>query len=84
MKKLSPDRVKNYKMNIFNEVNPEYRKILKNLDSAKEELEALKQNLNYITNPMLINQVIFEIKAAEIKYRYWFYLARTSNKNLNP
>lgn len=84
MKKLSPDRVKNYKMNIFNEVNPEYRKILKNLDSAKEELEALKQNLNYITNPMLINQVIFEIKAAEIKYRYWFYLARTSNKSLNP
>lgn len=84
MKKLSLDRTKNYKMNIFNGINPEYERILKNLDSAKEELEVLKQNLNYITNPMLINQVIFEIKAAEIKYRYWFYIARTSNKGLKP
>lgn len=85
MRKLSMNKVKDYaKINILKKADPEYRGILENLDSTKEELDMLNQSLNYITDPILVNQVIFQIKATEVRYRYWFYLARNKAKEKNP
>lgn len=84
MRKLSMNRVKDYaKINILKKTDPEYTGILENLDSTKEELDMLNQSLNYITDPILVNQIIFQIKAAEVRYRYWFYLARNKAKEKN-
>lgn len=69
------------KINILKRIDPEVRGILKNLEATKEELDMLNQSLKFITDPILINQIIFQIKATEMRYRYWFYLARNTKKS---
>ncbi len=57
--------------------------LLKNLDETKEELEQLNQSLRFVTDPILLNQLIFQVKAAEVRYRYWFCLAREMNLKIS-
>lgn len=83
MKKLALSRIKDKsKENMLLEYtkDSEYKKLIENLDSTKEELAELNQSLRFITDPILINQLIFQINAAEVRYRYWFCLARNAKK----
>ena len=83
MKKLALSRIKDKsKENMLLEYtkDAEYKKLIENLDSTKEELAELNQSLRFITDPILINQLIFQINAAEVRYRYWFCLARNTKK----
>ncbi len=63
---LSPD---------FN-LSPEGKDLISNLEETKSELNHLKLAINYITDPILLNQLIFQIKAAEVRYQYLFCMAR--------
>lgn len=79
MKKLSLKQIKDITKKSFakkEEIDPEHMELLKNLDETKTELNQLNQSLNYITDPILLNQLIFQIKAAEVRYQYWFCMAR--------
>lgn len=83
MKKIRLSQIKDIaKKNVLAENNsPEVLELIKNLDETKEELRELNQSLNYVTDPILLNQLIFQIKAAEVRYRYWYCVAKkTKNK----
>lgn len=74
MKKLSAKKIKS---RIYDNTHSgEYISLLKNLDETKSEIEYLKSTLNFVTEPILLNQLIFQIKAAEVRYQYWFFIAR--------
>lgn len=84
MKKFSLSQIKDItKKNITQKQNPELSALIKNLDETREELSLLNQSLNYITDPILLNQLIFQIKAAEVRYRYWFYTARNMENKIS-
>lgn len=57
--------------------------IMNNLENSKYEISQLDVCLDYITDTMLINQMIYERKAAEMRYRYWFKLAREKKNSAN-
>lgn len=83
MKKLLVSKIKDYsKENLLKGriKDTEYKKLMENLDSAKEEILELNESLRFITDPILINQLIFQINAAEVRYRYWITLARNVEK----
>ncbi len=52
------------------------RVIINHLKQTKAELESLNKNIDYVTDPILLNQLIFQLKAAEVRYEYWFCMAR--------
>ena len=54
----------------------EYITLLKNLENTKYEISGLDDALNYVTDPILLNQIIFQRKAAQMRYRYWYKLMR--------
>ena len=54
----------------------EYTFLMKNLENTKLEISELNSNINFITDPILLNQMIFQLKAAETRYRYWYRLAK--------
>ena len=60
-----------------------FETIMNNLEKTKYEISQLDVSLDYITEPMLMNQVIFQRKAAEMRYRYWFKLAREKKNSAN-
>ena len=79
MKKLSLNKIKDItKINFSKEEKhtAEFNALLQNLDETKTELSHLNQSLNYVTDPILLNQLIFQIKAAEVRYQYWFCMAK--------
>lgn len=53
--------------------------IIEHLKETKHELDYLSKNINYITDPVLLNQFIFQLKAAEVRYQYWFLIAKEKN-----
>ena len=55
------------------------QKLRENLENTKYEISQLDMKLDYITDPILLNQLIFQRKAAEMKYRYWYKIAREKN-----
>ena len=57
----------------------ESKAIINNLKQTKAELDILYHNLDYVTNPILMNQLIFQLKAAEVRYQYWFCMAKDLN-----
>lgn len=57
--------------------------IMNNLENTKYEISQLDVCLDYITDTMIMNQVIYERKAAEMRYRYWFKLAREKKNSAN-
>lgn len=54
----------------------EYTTLMKQLNDTKSEISDLNSSINYVTDPILLNQLIFQLKSAEMRYRYWFRLAR--------
>ena len=54
----------------------EYTTLMKQLNDTKSEISDLNSSINYVTEPILLNQLIFQLKSAEMRYRYWFRLAR--------
>ena len=64
-------------------ITPDYLTLLKNLDSTKEEITHLNSALNFVTDPILLNQLIFQIKAAEVRYQYWFLIARNMESEIS-
>lgn len=60
----------------------EYSTLLKSLDETKAEIIHLNSTLNFVTDPILLNQLIFQIKAAEVRYQYWFLIARNMEKEI--
>lgn len=57
----------------------EHKAIISHLKQTKDELETLTKNIDYVTDPILLNQLIFQLKAAEVRYQYWFCMAREQN-----
>ena len=53
--------------------------VMGNIKQIKKELYQLHNNINFITDPVLMDQMIFQIKAAEVQYRYWYKLAREAH-----
>ena len=60
-----------------------FEAIMNNLENTRYEISQLDVCLDYITDTMLMNQVIYERKAAEMRYRYWFKLAREKKNSAN-
>ncbi len=58
-----------------------YETLMKNLEATKYEISDLDATLDYVTDPILLNQIIFQRKAAEMRYRYWYKLAREMNRS---
>jgi len=82
-------KFKNFKQKLHiknlntSQLSKESKKIIDNLKSTKEELESLSQSIDYITEPILLNQLIFQLKAAEARYQYWFCIAKELNLTAN-
>jgi len=53
--------------------------IISHLKETKYELDSLTKNIDYVTDPILLNQLIFQLKAAEVRYQYWFCMAKEQN-----
>lgn len=54
----------------------EWDYLIKNLNDAKKEMSELNKSIDYATDPILLNQLIFQLKATEMRYRYWYKLAK--------
>ena len=61
---------------IMNSFDMKY--ITNNLNNAKDEMSELISKIDFITDPLLLNQLIFQLKAAEMRYSYWYKLAKES------
>lgn len=48
----------------------EKNKLLTALSDAKSELDTAVHNMNFVSEPMLIDHYAFKVKAAEVRYRY--------------
>ena len=59
-----------------NNRSEKYNAILKNMELTKYEISELDLKLDFVTDLMLMNQLIYQRKAAEMKYRYWYKLAK--------
>ena len=60
--------------------NSSFKALVKNMKNTKYEISELDASLDYVTDPILMNQIIFQRKAAEMRYRYWYKLAK-ENRN---
>lgn len=82
-------KFKNFKQKIYIKnhnsyiLSDESKKIINNLKTTKDELESLNRSIDYITEPILLNQLIFQLKAAEARYQYWFCMAKELNLTAN-
>ncbi len=72
------DRIKNFS-DISNCEHEKNSDIVNNLKEIKAELDILYHNLDYVTDPILLNQLIFQLKATEVRYQYWFCMAKDLN-----
>ena len=51
------------------------------MELTKYEISELDSKLNFVTDIILMNQLIYQRKAAEMKYRYWYKLAKEVSPN---
>lgn len=58
------------------EDNPEREEIIKTVDNLKNELEQVHCRLNYTTEPLLIDSIIYEMKAIQKRYEYYIRLCK--------
>ncbi len=68
--------VKKNKIREKNTIEKEYMQLIENLKSTQLEISNLDATVDFVTEPILLNQIIFQRKAAEMRYRYWYKLAR--------
>lgn len=59
----------------------EYEILLKNINDIKKEIDCAKSSINFAVDPILLNQLIYQLKALEMRYRYWFKIAREMENN---
>ncbi len=59
-----------------NSDNAEKDEIIKTVDSLKDELNQIQCRLNYTTEPLLIESVIYEIKAIQKKYEFYIKICK--------
>ncbi len=50
--------------------------VLEALKKLQLELECMHKNLDYVTNPVLIDSCIYELKALHMKYEYYLSLCK--------
>ena len=51
-------------------VNPQYTLLLKDLYRTRNELAAAYSNLEYMTDPDLIDYYIYQVKAAQMRHKF--------------
>lgn len=66
----------NIKNKTISEVDLSFNTLRKNLEKTKYEIADLDATLDHVTDPILLSQIIFQRKAAEMRYRYWYKLAK--------
>lgn len=54
----------------------EKAELLAALSDAKAELDIASENINFVSDPMLVDYFIFKAKAVQIRYRYLLNRAR--------
>ncbi len=52
-------------------LTPEEREIIDSLKRLQREIDAINNNLNFITDPTLIDSYIYQMKAVKIRYQYY-------------
>ena len=55
----------------YRPLSPEDRELVMGLESIKAELENLHDRFDQTTDEVLLDALIFERKAAELKYKYY-------------
>lgn len=68
--------VKEKKLSLFKGKQENDTLIIDTLYKLKAELEFVHQNLDYITDDVLIDSYIYEIKALNKKYEYYLKLCK--------
>ncbi len=58
------------------EMPEEDRDILTTLKMLKTDLDYVHNNLDYVTDPVLIDSYIYEIKAIQMKYKYYLGICK--------
>lgn len=58
------------------EENLEREEIIKAVDNLKNELEQVHCRLNYTTEPLLIDSIIYEMKSIQKRYEYYIRLCK--------
>ncbi|MCL2610892.1 MAG: YaaL family protein [Defluviitaleaceae bacterium] len=58
------------------EISEEDMEIIFNIEDAKEQLEEIRQKLDYTTEPMLIDSYSYELQAITMKYQYYLKLCK--------
>lgn len=51
-------------------VDNEKQTILNAISDAKQEINTALENMNFVSDPMLLDHFTFKAKAAEVRYRY--------------
>lgn len=58
------------------QIKIERDELLKAADSVRDELNRVHCRLNYTTEPLLIDSIIYEIKALQKRYEYYIKLCK--------
>ena len=69
----------NKRKKIGRKVKREGTEIADTLIKLKNELDFLYNNLDFITDPVLIDSYIYEIKAVQMKYQFYLNLCKEHN-----
>jgi len=68
-------RKKSFKTN-KGRLSNEEMEIVRNLEALKLELDETHANLDYITDPILIDSCIYEILSINMRYKYYIKLCK--------
>ena len=55
--------------------------IIENLDKIKKDLYAIENKLNFITDPILIDSYIYELKALHMRHKFYINLCKENKIN---
>lgn len=58
-------------------VKKQQTELLLQIEEAKQRLQTLLMNLEYVTDPELMDCLIYELKAVQGKYQYLLKIAKT-------
>ena len=72
-----------YSKKLKNRLTTEEMEILTNLDRLKKDLDFLYSNFDYVTDPVLIDGYIYEIKSVQMKYQFYLNLCREQGLHKN-
>lgn len=55
--------------------------ILESLEKIKKDLLAIENRLNFITDPILIDSYIYELKALHMRHKFYMKLCKENKIN---